>query len=197
MLCERELLCHVHERQSPHIIAGMQRLKRNKTTPRFVPDFIAPSLEEVDFKVLRDKGVRYIAFDADATIVPYRGKALTETTKNYLQQNRKLFEGWCIASNRITRDLLPLAVSMDAELIQATLFTRKPSKRFFRRVINHFGCKPHEIAMIGDKLIADMYGGKRSGMVTVWVERMGRDSAHDTLLQVRRFEKRLMKRYMK
>ena len=174
----------------------MRRLDRASTTPKFVPDYMAKSLLDVDFDMLRKDGVKYIAFDADSTLVHYGAKALTPQTKTFLQQNRSKFENWCIASNRIANNLLPLAESMDAQVIRASLFTRKPSRRFFNWVIRHFGAKPHEIAMIGDKLIADVYGGKRSGLVTVWVERIGRDSRHDTVLLVRHFEKYLMRRYI-
>lgn len=174
----------------------MKKLEREIDTPRFVPDYTAKSLHDVDFDELRERGVKFIAFDADATLVHPRGKVLSAETKLFLQQNRNKFKEWCIASNRITNDLLPLAESMDAQVIRATLFTRKPSSRFFSWVVRHFGAKPQEIAMIGDKLIADMYGGKKAGMVTVWVERIGRDNPHDTLLRVRQFERRLMRRYL-
>ena len=173
----------------------MKQLKREANTPRFVPDYLATSLLDVDFDELKRRGVKYIAFDADATLVHYRGKALSSETKIFLQQNRNKFVKWCIASNRVTNDLLPLAESMDAQVIRASWFIRKPSIRFFDWVIRHFGAKPHEIAMIGDKLIADMYGGKRAGMITVWVERIGKDSRHDTFFRVRQFEKYLMRRY--
>jgi hypothetical protein len=174
----------------------MNEINRDSTTPKYVPDYLAKSLLDVDFELLRKRGVKFIAFDADATLVHYRGKALSPATKKYLRQNRKIFKNWCIASNRITNDLLPLAENIDAHVIQATLFTRKPSRRFFNQVVAHFGGKPSQIAMIGDKLIADMYGGKRVGMITVWVEKLGRDSGHDRLLKVREFEKRLMRRYL-
>jgi uncharacterized protein len=175
----------------------MIALKREATTPRFVPDYIASSLMDVDFKLLQKKGIKYIAFDADSTLVHFRGKELSPETKNFLQKQRKLFESWCIASNRITNDLLPLAESMDAQVVRATIFIRKPQRRFFDQVIKQFGGKPHEIAMIGDKLIADMYGGKKSGLTTVWVERIGPDSLWDRhLFHTRRWEKQLMRRYM-
>jgi HAD superfamily phosphatase (TIGR01668 family) len=175
----------------------MRQTTRNPNTPLYVPDYMATSLLDIDFKELKKRGVRYVAFDADATLVHYRGKLLSAEVKDYLKQNRKLFESWCIASNRITNDLLPLGESMDAQVIRASLLIRKPNQKFFDWVIKHFDAQPHEIAMIGDKLIADMYGGKRAGMVTVWVERIGKDSKHDRLLQVRRLERRLMRRFMK
>lgn len=174
----------------------MQKLQRQKTTPRYVPDYFAESLLDIDFKALKAAGIKYVAFDADATLVSYRGTEITPEIRDYLQQSRMLFESWCIASNRITNDLLPLGQAIDARVIRATLFTRKPSRRFFRRVTEYFGAQPHEIAMIGDKLIADMFGAKRAGFVTVWVEKLGKDSAHDRLLAVRHFEKYLMRRYM-
>lgn len=176
----------------------MRALVKKDTTPRFVPDYMATSLMEVDFALLKKRGVKYVAFDADSTLVPTRGRLLDAKTEGFLKKQRPLFKEWCIASNRITNDLLPLAKSMDAHVIQATLITRKPQRRFFDWVLANFGTtKPSEVAMIGDKLIADMYGAKRAGMITVWVEKIGRDNPWDILLQVRRWEKQLMKAHIK
>jgi uncharacterized protein len=175
----------------------MKRLERYATTPLFVPDYMATSLLHVDFKALQKAGVKHIAFDADSTLVHFRGRALSKETKAFLQRNRSLFESWVIASNRITNDLLPLAESMDAQVIRATLLTRKPSRRFFAQVIRHFGAKPQEIAMIGDKLIADVYGAKRSGLIAVWVEKIGPDSPWDRVIRLRYWEKRLLRNFLK
>lgn len=164
---------------------------------KFVPDYMAKSMTDIDFSRLKKNGIRYVAFDADSTLVPWRGKALSSKTKLFLQSQRQLFENWCIASNRITNDLLPLAESIDAQVVRATLLTRKPQLRYFRRVINCFNAKPHEIAMVGDKLIADMWGAKRAGLVTIWVERIGRDGLWERLVHLRRIEGRLMRHYLK
>lgn len=176
----------------------MRKLERKSNTPKFVPDFMADSLLDVDFKLLASTGIKYVAFDADSTLVPSRGKLLDAKTESFLKLHRPLFTDWCIASNRITNDLLPLAKSMDAHVIQATIITRKPQTRFFAWVLGFFKTtNPAEVAMIGDKLIADMYGAKRAGMTTVWVEKIGRDNPWDILIQVRRWEKQLMKAYTK
>lgn len=175
----------------------MRLLKRSASTPSFVPDYMAESVQDVDFKKLKSAGVKFIAFDADSTLVNFRGKALSDETKLFLQKQRKLFDGWCIASNRLTNDLLPIAKSMDAQVVRATLLNRKPQLRYFRQVISHFGAKPYEVAMVGDKLIADMFGANKAGMVTVWVERIGKDNIWDRLIQLRHIEKRLVKRFVK
>ena len=176
----------------------MRELKRTSNTPRFVPDYLATSLTEIDFGLLKKRGVQYIAFDADSTLVPSRGKLLDPATEAFLKKQRPLFKDWCIASNRITNNLLPLAKAMDAQVIQATILIRKPQRRFFVWVMNYFKpAKPQEIAMIGDKLIADMFGAKRAGMTTIWVEKIGKDNPWDQALFVRAWEKRLMKSYLK
>jgi len=163
--------------------------------PAFVPDFIATSLEEVDFALLHKKGIRYIAFDADSTLVPYRGRTLEPKLKQFLNQQRRLFKEWCIASNSLTNDLEQLTTGFKIHIIRATLFTRKPSRRFFKRVTDYFGAQPTEIAMIGDKLIADVWGAKRAGLTTVWVTKLGPDSLHDKLFGTRFLERFLMRRY--
>lgn len=174
----------------------MRKLHRDKNTPRYVPDYMATSVTQIDFKKLKSQGVKYIAFDADSTLVQFRGKVLSDKSRKYLKQQRKLFKDWCIASNRISNNLLPLAKSIDAHIIQATLFNRKPQRQYFKQILKHFDAKPHEIAMIGDKLIADMYGAKKSGFVTVWVEHIGKDGLHDRIFKIRKIERRLMKKYM-
>lgn len=175
----------------------MRALKRTAKTSPFVPDFMAHSLLDVDFQVLRDRGVKFVAFDADSTLVKFWGRHIDPKTKRYLMEQRQLFKGWCIASNRLTNDLIPLGQSIDAPVIRADLIVRKPHRRFFAQVIRHFNCRPDEIAMIGDKLVADVWGGKRSGLVTVWVERLGHDSPWDWLLRTRFFEQRILRRYLK
>lgn len=173
----------------------MIALKRGARTPRFVPDYIAKSLADIDFVLLKKRGIKFIAFDADSTLVPFRGKTMLGATRRLLHTKRKLFKDWCIASNRVTNDLQPLADSINAKVVRATLFTRKPSRRFFARVLDKLQARPQDTAMIGDKLIADMWGAKRAGITTVWVEHLGNDNPLDRIFRTRHLEKQLMKAY--
>src|SRR5688572_7991687 len=109
----------------------MRELDKKPGTPRFVPDYMATSLLDVDFELLKKRGIKYVAFDADSTLVPSRGKLLDAKTEAFLKKYRPMFKDWCIASNRITNDLVLLAKSMDAQVIQATVIIRKPQRRFF------------------------------------------------------------------
>ena len=114
-----------------------------------------------------------------------------------MQRELRVFKGVCIASNRITNDLHKIADDLNADTVRASLTTRKPSVKFFHRVVELFETKPSNIVMVGDKLIADVYGGNKAGFKTVWVDKKGRDNIIDWVLQTRRFERRLTKKHFK
>lgn len=174
----------------------MRQIHKPENAPLFVPDFVASSLFDIDYRLLHKQGIKYVAFDADSTLVGYRHKVMPEELKLFLRKELKVFSGVCIASNRITNDLDEIAKSIDAQTIRASLRIRKPSSGFFDRVIDLFKAKPKQIAMIGDKLIADIYGGNKSGMTTIWVNKNGKDSIFDRILQTRRFEKYMTRRHI-
>lgn len=175
----------------------MRALDTDVNNSNFVPDFMAKSLDDIDFETLKRRGVRYVAFDADSTLVPYMGKVIDEKTRKFLMKQRHHFKDWVIASNRITNDLLPLGNSIEAKVIRAGWLVRKPHRAFFDKVVRHFGGKPQEIVMIGDKLFADIWGANRAGMTTVWVQKMGPDNPLDWLIRTRHWEKEILKRYHK
>ncbi len=175
----------------------MKEFKRDTNTPLFVPDFMAKSIADIDFELLKNRGIKYVAFDADSTLVPYRYKEMKLESSKYLKSKLKMFKNHCIASNRVTNDLHAIANGIDTQVIRATWTTRKPAKAFFERVLNYFDAKPQEIAMIGDKLVADIYGANRMGLVSVWVEKLGRDSIQDRVFHTRKIEARMMRKYLK
>ncbi len=169
----------------------MKPLTPKKAESHFLPDFMASSLLAVDFAQLAKAGVRYVAIDADGTLAEYRQSTIDEATKKHLMKQRKYIDDWCIASNRVTSGLDQLGQVIDAQVVPTNPLARKPRARYFRRVIEHFGAdRPEEIAMIGDKLLADVWGANRAGMVSVWVEQLGPDSLSDRLFRVRQWEQR-------
>ncbi len=174
----------------------MKRILRGATTPDFVPDYMAQSIHDIDFEHLVKSGIRYVAFDADSTLVPFRGVELPPKTLKFLRRQKKLFTSWCIATNRITHDLENLAASLESGIIQAGLVVRKPRQKFFHRVLSYFGDPPPEqVVMIGDKLRADIWGAKRSGFQTVWVEHL-KDNPLDTIIMLRHIERKILSRYL-
>jgi FMN phosphatase YigB (HAD superfamily) len=50
---------------------------------------------------------------------------------------------------------------------------RKPNPLFFQYVLDELNAKPRQAVMIGDRLHADVLGGNRAGIYTVYVKKRG------------------------
>ena len=48
---------------------------------------------------------------------------------------------------------------------------RKPDRRIFQPVLDHFGVPPEQIAMVGDLLETDILGANQLGMYSIWITR--------------------------
>lgn len=172
---------------------------RRDWTAKFTPDYMAVSVRDIDFKVLRARGIRCVAFDVDSTLVGYGGVALDSETLLFLQQLQKqgFIQKIYLATNRHQRNLEPLAREIGAGLLQAKGWRRKPGRQYFRKLLKALDCPPRQTVMIGDKLVTDVYGGRRAGMVTILVERLGPDSRLESWLPFRAFESWIIKRFTK
>ena len=180
----------------------MQRVRKHTSDPLIVPDYYANGVMDIDFKKLKADGIKVVAFDADNTLIsfslsPFHPKHIDKKLLDKMQKSRKLFDRWIIASNRPTNDLQELAASVNAQVVRASLMLRKPRKKYFQQVMIRAKASPHEIAMVGDKLIADIYGANRMGMKTVLVRPIGRDNPLDRLVQTRKIERWLLRNFVK
>ncbi len=179
----------------------MLKIKKSKNSQLFIPDYFARGVGDIDFAELKKQGIKVVAFDADNTLIsfslsPFHPKKIDNRLLKKMQKHRKKFDKWIIASNRPSNDLQELAASISAQVVRASLRTRKPRKAYFNQVVARAGCKPENIAMVGDKLMADIYGANRMGMISVLVRPVGSDNPLDRIVQTRRFERRLLRKYI-
>jgi putative hydrolase of the HAD superfamily len=58
---------------------------------------------------------------------------------------------------------------LDFIVTSAQIGFRKPDLRTFRAALAHWNFSPGDVAMIGDRLDADVAGGKSAGLFTVWI----------------------------
>ncbi len=91
-------------------------------------------------------------------------------TLKYLHSKYKVF----VASNaQQTQQVSRLRQAgmidyIDAVYTSELLGVQKPKIEFFRAIIDDCGYSKEEIALIGDSQTADIEGGKRAGLTTVW-----------------------------
>lgn len=123
-------------------------------------------ITDVDLNRLEREGIRGIIFDLDSTLLaPHSGK-LTEETKQWLEEARARFQLAVVSNNRNdpyieqVRELLEMPVLHRA---------KKPSTRMFKQVQEMFSLPAHQVAVVGDRPLTDVWGGQRAGMKTVLV----------------------------
>lgn len=166
--------------------------------PKYLPDFTVDTILEIDFEFLRGIGVKHILFDLDLTLRKAHASEIEADIISYLvsQHNEGMFKTLNLATNNL-HDVTAFSGPLNAQVFQPFMHkgrpVRKPSQRFFQRIIDALGAEPHEIVMIGDKVQFDVGGGNRMGMYTILVKPQGKDLLHDRLLFVRLREKRLLK----
>jgi HAD superfamily hydrolase (TIGR01662 family) len=65
----------------------------------------------------------------------------------------------------------------DFVLTSAACGWRKPHPRIFAQALAHWEFPPAEVAMVGDRLKADILGANQAGMFSIWASRYAKPSA--------------------
>jgi uncharacterized protein len=177
------------------MVKKMESSDKKSAKPYWVPDYYIDSIFDLNLVQLSEQGIRFVALDADSTLVPFREKNLENNVGEHILSQAKAVEGICVASNRII-DLSKISGFLKADVVQATLFKRKPMARFYRDVVKVFDAKPSEIAMVGDNLLSDIWGANRHGLVTVWLRnRTGVSLTTDKYWPSKALQRNLVSKY--
>lgn len=139
-----------------------------KTKSIFYPHYVVDSVLLITVDELRRIGVRHLVFDVDETLVHSRSSEVHEHKIQHIHRLRQAGIGILIGSNS-PRDLSALAQSLQAMVVPSSYAVFKPRKKFYRRAIKLTGAPPHQIMMVGDRLLNDVVGANRAGLRTTMV----------------------------
>lgn len=145
------------------------RAKKN----HFFPDYIAKDIADINFDYLKTQGIKACLVDLDDTIVVRNSLQVEPGVKNLLcKQPLPLF----IATNRpLAQDLQRLAKQINAQdIIQPQGFFGKPAKRYYRNALKLTGYSSHQLVMIGDHILQDVWGANRIGLKTLTVAKLSK-----------------------
>ncbi len=168
-------------------------------TASYLPDFAAASVDDIDFKKLESIGVKHLLFDLDQTLRrPYSRKLHPSVVTILTAVNTsKKFKSLNIVSNN-QRNLKRYSEPVNARVFQpfrrGVRLIRKPHPLFFEHVLDDLNTQPEKTVMIGDRLRADVLGGNRMGMYTIYIKKRGAiDYWFDWLMFTRLRESRQFK----
>ncbi len=163
------------------------------------PDYIATSVDDIDFNYLQKKGITTALIDLDGTVVARGTYEVSESTKRHLQ-NQPL--NIYIATNRPkSRSLKNLKEALNANgVVHPRGIYGKPFPSYYRHALRLHKLSKSETVMIGDRYLQDIFGANRAGLHTVAVHKLDKPkSLFDKLLSAleRTQTRRLSKRYSK
>lgn len=160
---------------------------------RYIPDAYQKSIYTINYGKLKENGIKCLLFDLDNTTVPFTEKEPNKKVINLFDEIKDMGFRVIIFSNATKKRLLPFKKKL---LVDCMASSRKPSKSSFMKIINRFNYDLSEVAIIGDQLFTDIYGGNRVGIMTILVNPMSSDEYIWTKV-ARRFEKLKYKKMAK
>ncbi len=135
------------------------------------PDRVYDDYRAVTPELLRSLGIRLLLADLDYTLAPRRQSEPDAALRVWVESLRAGGVTLSILSNnrsseRVERFCGDLGIDYVGH-------AGKPATRGFREAMRRHGAAAGETAMLGDKLLTDTLGAKRSGVLMLMVEPKG------------------------
>lgn len=132
----------------------------------FYPDNEAESAYGVDYEGLYRKGYRGIIFDIDNTLVPHGAPADERARELFARLGRLGFSVVLLSNNKE-----PRVKSFSDEVGSRYIFRAgKPGRAGYEKAMELMGTCPRTTLFVGDQLFTDVWGAKRTGIVTYLVK---------------------------
>lgn len=117
--------------------------------------------EEID-RIIKIYGIKGVILDVDETI-RYNMNGITYDNNKWLDMLRSKVKV-IVVSNGIDKEI-------EEELKKKNIiyigFAHKPLKKNFLKACKLLQLETHEVVVIGDDILSDIYGGKRNNMYTI------------------------------
>ncbi|MBR5155434.1 MAG: YqeG family HAD IIIA-type phosphatase [Clostridia bacterium] len=155
----------------------------------FLPDIFVDTVFDMDLEKLKADGVKAFIFDIDNTLATYAMPVADEKTaiwvKGLKDEGFKVF----IASNNDKDRVRIFAENIDVPYFGKAL---KPLGFYLCKACRIMDVKTKEVALVGDQLFTDIWGGNLLNMKTILVKPIS--EVEDGFVRFkRRFERRILK----
>ena len=137
----------------------------------FKPDYVFDDYRAVTPELLRSLGVRLLLADLDYTLAPRRQGEPDGALREWVEALRAGGVTLAILSNN--RSSARVELFCRGLGVSYVGHAGKPGTRGFREALWKYGGAAAETAMLGDKLLTDTLGAKRSGVRMLMVEPKG------------------------
>lgn len=133
---------------------------------KYIPSMYKKDIFDINYKLLKEKGIRCIIFDLDNTLLIFDEEKVSKKTIELIKVLKKDFD-IIVMSNNFKRRISSICDCLDTNFVS---FALKPLSKGFNEVKKRYKYENHEICIIGDQLISDVLGGNRANIMTILVD---------------------------
>ena len=135
---------------------------------KVIPDMYCKSFYDIDFNILKLKGIDKLIIDIDGTILPVDSIKVPETLKEKFNEIKRNDIEVCLVSNNDSKRVIP--VIKELELDKYLYEAKKPLPESFDKALKVLNTiDKDKVAMIGDQMLSDIKGAKEYGLFTILV----------------------------
>lgn len=156
------------------------------------PDLYLKSVEDITIDVLNKNNIKGLLLDIDNTLIDY-DKNLPDSVINWCLDLKKQGIKMCILSN--TNKIHKVKKVANALDLAYIYFAHKPNKKGFYQGKEILGLENENIAVVGDQVFTDVFGGNRCNMFTILT--VPRDKRDILLTKVKRPFERIITKGLK
>ena len=132
----------------------------------FYPDWDENSTYEIDFKGLYEKGYRGVIFDVDNTLVPHGAPADEKAIAFFADLREMGYQTMLLSNNKEPR-VKGFADAVGSDYIYKA---NKPSGAGYEKAMERMGTVKETTLFVGDQLFTDVWGAKRTGILSCLVK---------------------------
>jgi HAD superfamily phosphatase (TIGR01668 family) len=165
-------------------LAGIRRFeRRTKDHGRLgatEPDLRFASVEQIGVPTLASRGITGLLMDLDGTLVGDHQHDVAGSVSAWVDGLRAAGIDLCIVSNSGPARVAPLAAALDVPYVA---HAAKPLRRGIDAGLRALARPANDVALVGDQLFTDVWGGRRSRLLTILVEPRSSDQGLLTRLK--------------
>ncbi len=131
-----------------------------------IPDIYAQSIYTIDYKKLKEKGIKCLLFDLDNTITQTYVKTPSKEIINKFEEIEELGFKVIILSNALKSRLKPFKEILN---VDTSALSCKPLSFKYKKIMMMYNYDEKDIAAIGDQLYTDIKGANKLNITSILV----------------------------
>ncbi len=151
------------------------------------PNYNLDSIYDIDIEELKSVGIKGLFFDLDSTLMKSKSGKFAFKTIQYLNDLKTNFKLAIITNNKNQNYIQKAASQTDIPIYSEA---KKPDTKILLKACGDLNINPTQVAMVGDRPLSDILGGKNAKMTTILVDSISKDE-ENVIVRFARFLERL------